>query len=158
MVDHIGLLRAGEEHMSNIYYSAKSNGFYHTELEEDYKASADGWPDDAIAVSDEEYQSLLEGQAIGKVMAADNSGRPTLSDPVINWQARAEQQRQKLYAAANNTISLWQTKLLAGKALTDDQKMKLDAWLDYMDKLEAMDLSVVKGEAAYNAIGWPKQP
>lgn len=144
--------------MNTIYYSAKNNGFYHSELEGDYKSSPDGWPDDAVAVSDEQYQNLLEGQASGKVIASDSEGSPTLTDPVIDWQAKAESQRQSLLSAANTTISLWQTKLLAGKQLSEEQKKKLDSWLAYMDELEAMDFAHIDSEEKYHTIEWPVKP
>lgn len=144
--------------MDTIYYSAKNNGFYHSELEGDYKSSPDGWPDDAVAVSDEQYQKLLNGQAGGKVIAADSDGNPKLTDPVIDWQAKAEAQRQSLLSAANTTISLWQTKLLAGKQLSDEQKKKLDTWLAYMDELEALDFINIDIDEKYHTIEWPVKP
>lgn len=144
--------------MNTIYYSAKNNGFYHSELEGDYKSSPDGWPDDAVAVSDEQYQNLLEGQASGKVIASDSEGSPTLTDQVIDWQAKAELQRQSLLSAANTIISLWQTKLLAGKQLSDEQKKKLDTWLAYMDELEALDFINIDSDEKYHTIEWPVKP
>ncbi|KAA5935115.1 tail fiber assembly protein [Pantoea sp. Bo_2] len=144
--------------MDTIYYSAKNNGFYHSELEDDYKSSPDGWPSDAVAVSDEQYKNLLQGQVSGKVIAADSDGNPTLTDPVIDWQAKAESQRQSLLSAANTTIILWQTKLLAGKQLSEEQKKKLDSWLAYMDQLEAMDSAHIDSEEKYHTIEWPVKP
>ncbi|KGT95291.1 hypothetical protein NG99_04535 [Erwinia typographi] len=72
--------------------------------------------------------------------------------------AKATAQRQSLLDTANSTISFWQTKLLAGKTLTEDQKTKLDLWLEYMDELEMLDFGGVSDEAAYNAIAWPDRP
>ena len=77
---------------------------------------------------------------------------------VVNYATQAESQRQSLLTSANSKISFWQTKLLAGKTLTDEQKSSLDAWLDYMDKLEALDLSSLQDKADYNAISWPPLP
>lgn len=144
--------------MSNIYYSANKNGFYHAELKTNYKASSDGWPEDAMAITDEDYQTLLDGQAHGKIITADIHGNPILTEPVIDWQGKAESQRQSLLSAANATISLWQTKLLAGKQLNEEQKKKLDSWLAYMDELEAMDFAHIDSEEKHHTIEWPVKP
>ncbi|HBC0585236.1 TPA: tail fiber assembly protein [Enterobacter cloacae] len=76
----------------------------------------------------------------------------------VNYASKAELQRDNLLATANSAISLWQTKLLTGKALTDEQKEKLATWIDYMDDLEAMDFSSIKDDAGFNSIEWPVIP
>lgn len=38
-------------------------------------------PDDAVHVSDQSYQELLEGQAAGKIIVADGEGIPFLAEP-----------------------------------------------------------------------------
>ncbi|KAA6105011.1 MULTISPECIES: tail fiber assembly protein [unclassified Pantoea] len=140
-----------------IYYSAKNNGFYHSELEDDYKSSPDGWPDDAVAVSDEQYQTLLNGQANGKVITPDGTGKPVLTDPVIDWQARAEAQRQSLLTAANATMTAWEREESAG-ILGDDDKASLIEWTKYAKVLRKLDLSGVGDETGYSAITWPDKP
>ncbi|EQA1622518.1 tail fiber assembly protein [Enterobacter asburiae] len=140
------------------YWSAKESGFYPESMRELYENSADGWPDDATEISEELYQSLLTGQLKGKVITSDSGGNPVLTAPVIDWNARAESKRQSLLTSANSKNSFWQTKLLAGKTLTNEQKSSLDAWLDYMDKLEALELASVADEAGYKAIEWPVSP
>ncbi|KAA5952061.1 tail fiber assembly protein [Pantoea sp. VH_18] len=131
-----------------IYYSAKNNGFYHSELEDDYKSSPDGWPDDAV---------LLNGQANGKVITPDGTGKPVLTDPVIDWQAKAESQRQNLLTAANATMLVWEREESAG-ILDDDDKASLIEWTKYAKALRKLDLSSVSDEAGYTAIVWPEQP
>lgn len=152
-----GKQQAGEEHMSNIYYSAKNNGFYHTELEDDYKASPEGWPDDAVIVSDEQYQALLKGQANGKVISADNTGNPTLTDPIIDWRAKAEAQRQSLLTAANAATADWRTELQLD-VISEEDKASLIKWMAYIKALKALELSRVSDEAGYSALVWPEQP
>lgn len=73
-------------------------------------------------------------------------------------QLRAETQRQNQMTSSQAIISLWQAKLLAGKPLTDNQKTKLDSWLDYMDKLESMDFTRVTDDEGYKTISWPVSP
>jgi hypothetical protein len=42
---------------------------------------------------------------------------------------------------------------LQEKKLTDEPKSSLDAWLDYMDKLEGLDFSNLKDEAGFKKLG-----
>lgn len=144
--------------MTNYFYSAKRNAFYPSVLKVDYEASPESWPQDAIAITDEDYQALLDGQAQGKAISPDSSGKPVLTDPAIDWQAKAESQCQSLLSAANATISFWQTKLLAGKQLSEEQKTKLDDWLEYMDELEDMNFASIDSEEKYHALSWPIKP
>jgi len=57
-----------------------------------------------------------------------------------------------LLSLATSKIVIWQTKLLAGRELPPADSAMLNAWLDYIDVLEALDLS--------NApeIDWPVTP
>ena len=48
--------------MSNYYFSSKKCGFYPSSLKSAYEASPEGWPDDAIPVSDDDYYALFAGQ------------------------------------------------------------------------------------------------
>lgn len=67
--------------------------------------------------------------------------------------AEAGRQRKQLIDTAMQTISVVQLKLQAGRALTDGEKMKLDATLDYIDAVEATDITT----APVN-INWPVAP
>lgn len=140
---------------NEFFYSAKRNAFYPESLRSDYDASPDGWPDDAVAVSDEQYQALLNGQAGGKVIAADSDGNPKLTDPIIDWQDRAESQRQSLLTAANAATADWRTELQLD-IISEEDKAILIEWMAYIKTLKALDFSGVGDEAEYNSIVWPK--
>lgn len=58
-----------------IFYSAKQNAFYATDIH------GDNIPGDAVEITVEEHQALLEGQSQGKPIQADVTGRPVLADP-----------------------------------------------------------------------------
>ena len=58
-----------------MYYSKSTNGFYTREIH------GDNIPADAVEITDAEHAALLEGQSQGKVIVADESGRPILQDP-----------------------------------------------------------------------------
>jgi hypothetical protein len=143
--------------MSDIYYSATNNGFYHDALREVYEASANGWPDDAQQITDELYRSLIEGQAIGKMIVADTNGAPVLADRLIDWSARAEQQRTDLLTTANSMTADWRTELELG-VISDLDRSALVMWMAYISELKSLDLSSVKDETGYNVIAWPESP
>ena len=56
-------------------YSATTGGFYDTAIH------GDAIPADAVDITDEQHAALLEGQSMGKIIVADESGRPILQAP-----------------------------------------------------------------------------
>lgn len=64
----------------------------------------------------------------------------------------AEAQRQSLIDTAMASISLVQLKLQAGRKLTEEETNRLNAVLDYLDALEAVDTSTAPD------INWPIPP
>lgn len=139
-----------------IYYSASSGGFYDSALKDRYESN-NGWPSDAIEITEDEYERLISSQEQGKVITADKSGKPVLTDPVIDWQARAERQRQSLITAASETMTPWEREANAG-ILDDDDKASLIEWTKYAKALRKLNLSSVSDEAGYSAISWPVEP
>lgn len=65
--------------------------------------------------------------------------------------AQAEAERERRRKTARENISVGQTKLLMGRALNDAERAQLNAWLDYLDALEAVDTTSP-------AIAWPTPP
>ena len=60
---------------NSVFFSPATGGFYIREIH------GDNIPADAVEITVEEYQALLEGQSKGKVIMADENGRPILQDP-----------------------------------------------------------------------------
>jgi hypothetical protein len=58
-----------------MFYSKSTGGFYTREI---HGAAI---PTDAVEITTEEHAALLEGQSQGKIIAADENGRPVLIDP-----------------------------------------------------------------------------
>ena len=100
-----------------------------------------------VEITEEYWSELVIGQAGGKVIVANESGYPELSDPEPLTDAQqtaiAEQQKQQLITEAQQSISLLQTKLLMGRALTDEEKQKVTTVLDYIDEVEAINTSTI---------------
>ena len=58
-----------------MFYSKSTGGFYDREIH------GDNIPADAVEITVEEHQALIEGQSRGKVIVSDENGRPILQDP-----------------------------------------------------------------------------
>ncbi|ORM62216.1 tail assembly chaperone [Pantoea rodasii] len=108
-------------------------------------------------VEEKDGDEAGEKLCLGQWVYRGGSIKP-LDKPDKTWAEEAEGRRLELISGANSTIILWQTRLLAGRSLTDEQKQKLNTWLDYMDKLESLNFSDIKDKAGYQAIVWPVRP
>lgn len=139
-----------------IYFSPSTNGFYNSELQSDYK-DAGAWPDDLKEIADADYLKLLDGQASGLIILPDANGYPVLTEPVINWQQKAETQRQNLLTEAREITSDWKIELELG-TISDDDKARLTQWMACIKSLKALDLSKVSDETSFNSINWPERP
>lgn len=58
-----------------MFYARSTGGFY------DVAIHGNNIPDDAVELTIEEYQALLEGQSAGKAVVPDDQGYPMLQDP-----------------------------------------------------------------------------
>jgi hypothetical protein len=58
-----------------MFYSSQTNGFY------SHSIHGENIPADAVEITAEQHQALLDGQSQGKVIAADSKGFPVLQDP-----------------------------------------------------------------------------
>ena len=59
------------------YFSKTTSGFYDDEIHQTM-------PNDAVQITQELYESLINGQATGKVIASDETGNPILIESVHN--------------------------------------------------------------------------
>lgn len=66
-------------------------------------------------------------------------------------QAQAELQKARLMADANKKTQAWQTQLMLGM-ISDEDKKSLIAWMEYVQKVQAVDVSLAPN------ITWPDQP
>lgn len=141
--------------MHTYYYSAARNGFFSTDLKKEYESSLTGWPDDAIAITDEDYKAIFQGQLKGKVITADSSGKPVLSDPPPQTTEQlveaAEAERASLMAVATAAIAPLQDAVDIDDA-TDAEITLLKEWKKYRVALNRLDLSFVPD------IDWPQLP
>lgn len=114
-------------------------------------------PDTAVEISDEQYEMLLAGQENGEIISADSNGMPVLVEPPPPTHeevvAAAENEKKNRIDQANEYMNSkqWPGKAAMGR-LTDEDRAQYNAWLDYLDELEAVDPSAAPD------INWPKKP
>ena len=124
-----------------LYFSAATCGFYddaiHTVL-----------PDDSRPLSADRHAELLDAQAEGATIAADDHGDPIA---VARAPLSAEQLLEALRVARNALLAASDWSQFADAPLTDDQRA---AWRAYRQALR--DLPETTPDLA--AIEWPVTP
>lgn len=137
-----------------------------------YDENTDVIPDDAVVITHEQHISLIAGMNDGgRRVYIGTDGELTLSDSkpsqwhtwssdinewVISADAQiklADNEKSRLIQDANDYINSkqWPGKAAMGR-LKDTEKAQYNAWLDYLDALEAVDTSKAPD------ITWPEIP
>lgn len=142
--------------MSKYYFSAAANEFIPLDLEQQYR-DAGTFPDDSELIADEISEEFLQPAPEGKIRVVDENGMPAWGDippPTHDEEiANAEAQKQMLIDQANEYMNSkqWPGKASLGR-LSNDEVAQYNAWLDYLDELEAVDTSKAPD------IIWPYKP
>lgn len=106
---------------------------------------------DLIEISEEDYNAWFNPPE-GKY-GAWVDGKPVIIDiPNPDYQSIAESKRKALLDEATQAITVWQTKLLMGRKLSDAETESLNAWMDYIDVLNDTNISDAPN------IQWPIKP
>lgn len=86
-----------------MFYSKTTGGFYTCEIH------GDNIPGDAVEITEAEHAALIEGQALGKRIVADESGRlilqdlpPPTAEQIIAQYTGAVQQHLDTFARTRN--------------------------------------------------------
>jgi len=108
---------------------------------------------DLIEISAEDYHQWFnppEGKYGGWV-----DGKPVLLEfPPMDYVLLANQKLRSLREDITPAISILQTKLAMGRKLTEAETKKMNAWLDYSDALDAVEIN----EETAKDIVWPEKP
>lgn len=152
-------------------FSEQTQAFYDDNYEEN--ALVDDLPSDVKKITDEQYQQFYLAVNDSKyVYYSGNDFKISVAKPdtyylwdntTSSWTltdeakqkqkadqvTAAEQQKQQLISTAMQSISVIQLKLQAGRTLTDAEKARLNAVLDYIDEVTAVDTSAAPD------ISWP---
>ena len=131
-------------------------GSFYPEALKDVYISAGSWPENGTDVDDETMAIYTGVAPEGKTLGVDKNGNPAWIDiPPLSAEQQiiqAELHKQFLLDEATQRITIWQTKLLMGRKLTDDESSSLNAWMDYIDEVEK-----TKTDTAPD-IEWPVSP
>lgn len=133
-----------------MYYSATTNGFYPSELKDDYM-TAGTWPDDGVEISESVYQALMDGQDSGQEIIPGEDGMPELFTPAVDHVSQTGTQRAALLKEADNIIRMLERAVRSGIA-TDEEKASLEAWEEYSVLLYRINPD------KYPDIDWPQKP
>lgn len=140
--------------MENYIYSASQNMILPVSLKQIY-VDAGTWPEDGIAISDEVAGEFMGQYPQGKTLSHDEDGQPCWADipplPKEQQIAEAEKKRAFLISEVESETAMLRAKLALGR-IKEAEKMLLNAWLDYLDELEAVDVSTAPD------IIWPVKP
>ncbi|EFZ7274876.1 tail fiber assembly protein [Shigella sonnei] len=135
-------------------WSAKHSAFFRT-ADVDMNLYPDWDLSDLRPATDDEFTRFTSPSPAGKVLGTNPDGNPYWADlpPLTQEQliGAATEERQQRIMSAQQIIRNWETKLQLGR-ITDDEKRQLNLWLDYIDALNALDLSTAPD------ISWPSQP
>lgn len=142
--------------MSEYFYSPSENAFYAVALKSQYELS-NTWPADAVEVNDDIAAEFMAEPPDGLIRVAGSDGFPVWEvkpEPShVDQVAAADAEKQSLIDQANEYINSkqWPGKAALGR-LKGDELAQYNAWLDYLDELEAVDTSTAPD------ITWPIKP
>lgn len=113
------------------------------------------WP---VGASVAETESLPDGVDINGNWIFDGQNVVERTQSANELKALAESRRDSLLNSARQQLVISQTKLLRGRVLSDAEQTTLDAWLDYIDELNALDFTDIADKADFDAVAWPETP
>lgn len=136
----------------NYVYSPSENLFYAKDWIENY---GDSYPDDAIDVDESVFIEYTSAAPLGKIRIVGKKGMPQWADePPLTHEQQidvAESQKQALIAEVTSETEMLRIKHSL-KRIKPAELELLNAWLDYLDELEAVDVSTAPD------IIWPVKP
>lgn len=139
--------------MANYIYSPSNANFYPVAMKQSYVDSGT-WPEDGKEITDEIFEEFIQSPPEGKIRG-DIEGMPGWVDmPPPTEEEKIASNALELEGRmreATQAITIWQTKLLMGRKLTDKETASLNLWMDYIDALAQVDTSKYNPE-------WPAKP
>ncbi|EEY3734850.1 tail assembly chaperone [Escherichia coli] len=113
------------------------------------------WP---VGASVAEIETLPDGVDIDGNWIFDGENVVERVRTADELKTMAESRRTERLNSARQQLVISQTKLLRGRILSEDEQSALDAWLDYIDAVNALDFNTITDKASFNAIAWPTEP
>lgn len=141
------------ENKPAYFFSPSTVSFYPEVMLDDYR-DAGTLPDDLVSVENEVFAEFSGTPPDGKVRGVIK-GKPAWVDiPPLTAEElieQGEETKQRLIAEVRTETEMLRAKL-ALKRIKPDEEALLIAWLDYLDELEAVDVSTAPD------IIWPVKP
>lgn len=142
--------------MINYYFSPSSLAFYPEDIMTLYE-EAGTLPDDLVGVSDEAFAIYSGIPPEGKTRGVTEEKQPTWIDlPPLSHEKAVEVANADKKCRIDQANEYMNSKQWPGKAamgrLKDLDKAQYNAWLDYLDALDAVDTSSAPD------IDWPIPP
>lgn len=125
-------------------------GFYPSEMFDEYKKYG-SLPDDLKEISKEAYENYFSPPD-GYYSIFDEKGPRIEKRPEPDYVAIAESKKAEVLAEVTASTATHQTKLLMGRKLTQTEMASLNEWMDYSDKINALDLTTAPD------VAWPAKP
>lgn len=135
-------------------FSPSTLGFYPIEMKEEYLTN-DSLPSDVVEVSDSVRNEYNFVPPEGKQLSSSQNMPVWIDIPPATLEeliAAAEKERQKLLTHADAVMLDWRTELMLGE-ISDANKAKLSAWLDYKNEVKAVDVTTDPDN-----VNWPVAP
>lgn len=140
--------------MQKYIWSPSSNGFFPLEEKSVFERTGD-WPADGVEVSESTHAALFPipvGKCIGTVNGYPEwVDLPQPTHEEIEAHAAAEKKHRLDIANEHMNSNQWPGKAALGR-LKDDELMQYNLWLDYLDELNAVDITTAPD------INWPVSP
>lgn len=131
-----------------LFYAKSTGKFYDTRLQ------GDPVPADAVEIDEDYYLDLFAGQSLGKVISADEFGRPVLIDPPAPTADEILAANTAMLSGLQAQASQAMMPLLISLQLGDATEAETDLakrWQAYSRTLKAVDLASHQPE-------WPELP
>ena len=125
-----------------MFYSSSTGGFY------DKAVHGDSIPPDAVKISQEQYETVFQGQSDGMVIVSDDNGYPMLSlPPTEDPAALAKIALDNKVQIATQQIAIIKPAVDGGYAKPEHTQLLAD-WQRYR-----YELTLVPEQP-----GWPESP
>ena len=125
--------------MTTYFYSASTGGFYTSDINP-------VMPADVVEITEEYYQSLLQGQSEGLQIVADAQGYPILITPVP-VPPTAEQNKATASQLLTNTD--WTTIPDVANPINDPYLANQDAFIAYRNVIRAIAVYPPAGDIVW---------
>jgi len=123
-----------------MFCSKITQGFYVSQDE-------NGFPDDAVQISQEEYQILLTGRLNGKAIAYDENNRPFLVDaPQVSFTQALDTLNKNYQYDVDNLTKAFSVALLVDGASEETKKANIRAQYATRKTKYTSDLAALRSQ------------